>query len=286
MATSGSGPIRAYAKINIGLFILRKRADGYHDIATVFHRVALYDEILLEPSPVLTLTGGSPEVPADHTNLCHRAASSLRDRLGMRDGVRISLAKNIPVGAGLGGGSADAAAVLLHLPSFWGVQADPAMLDAVALELGSDIPYFLRPGSATATGRGEVLEYFPLDIPFSIVLCYPGVAVSTAWAYQQVRPAGKAPRLRETVVAGMTNPHLLATQLRNDFESVVLPAFPAVAAVKRTMLDGGAVYASLSGSGSSVFGFFAAPAAAARVESTLKAQGLRTWLTPPHFQVP
>jgi 4-diphosphocytidyl-2-C-methyl-D-erythritol kinase len=286
MHRNPAGPIRAYAKINLGLFILARRSDGYHDLATVFHRVDVYDDIELQPSAVIGLTASSPGVPSDHTNLCHRAAAMVQERLHIRDGVHIRLTKNIPVGAGLGGGSADAAAVLRALPVFWGKHADPALLSSIALQLGSDVPYFLEPGSAVAHGRGEMLDRFVLDVPFTILVCFPEIAVSTAWAYGQVRTNPLSPDLREAVTAGMADPRRLGAELRNDFEPVVFAAFPAVARIKDTLLAGGAAYASLSGSGSSVFALFRSPDDAAHMAVQLRSLGCRTWLTAPHFQAP
>lgn len=284
MKSPAAGPYRAYAKINLGLFVLRKREDGYHDIATLFHRVDLYDEVELLPSPGISLSVSSPAVPADDTNLCHRAARLLQEHLGVVQGVHLRLSKSIPVGAGLGGGSADAATVLLALPGFWGVQADPGLLASLALRLGSDVPYFLGSGPAVAHGRGEILERVRLTIPFTILLCFPGVSVSTEWAYGRVQPGPSAPDLAETVTAGMKDPALLAGRLRNDFEPAVLSAFPEVAAVKRAIVDGGAVYASLSGSGSSVFGLFASPGAAQQTAERLRSAGHPAWLTAPGFE--
>ncbi|MCC6398975.1 MAG: 4-(cytidine 5'-diphospho)-2-C-methyl-D-erythritol kinase, partial [Bacteroidetes bacterium] len=177
---------RAYAKINLGLYVVERRPDGFHNIETIFHRVDIADTIRLAPAREITVTSSSPEAPSDSSNICHGAASMLRDHLGVTRGVHIHIEKQIPVGAGLGGGSADAACILRELPAFWGAAVPDQVLSTLALKLGSDVSFFLSPGSAVARGRGEILEYFPLDIPYTILLCNPNVHVSTAWAYAQI----------------------------------------------------------------------------------------------------
>jgi len=278
---------RAYAKINIGLYVVERRPDGYHNIETVFHRIDLWDELAFAPSPTIEIRTDSPEVPGDASNICHKAARLLQNHLGVSTGVRISLRKRVPVGAGLGGGSADGAAVLRELPAFWKRAVDEQTLRRLALELGSDVPFFLGHGSAVACGRGEILDYFPLDIPFVILLCHPGIHVATAWAYGHITPGttGKPADLRQAVLQGIREPSRLAQLLRNDFEPVVFPSHPVIADVKESMVRGGAVFSLMSGSGSSVYGFFKAVPGAERVAASLAARGFRTSVTLPHFHV-
>jgi 4-diphosphocytidyl-2-C-methyl-D-erythritol kinase len=274
----------AYAKINIGLFVERKRPDGYHDLLTVFHRVDLSDTIQFHSADDISVDSDDPAAPGDESNLCHRAAATLHARTGGRAGVRITLRKHIPVGAGLGGGSADAAAVLRHLPGYWGISVSEQELREIALGLGSDVPYFLGRGSALARGRGELLEYFDLQIPYTILLCNPGIHVATGWAYSQLRPR-PAPTgdLRTALMEGLKEPEKLTAFLRNDFEAPVFAAYPAIADLKATILSRGAVYASMSGSGSSVFGFFRSPEAATGLAADLRGQGQTVSLTSPGF---
>lgn len=279
--------LRAYAKINLGLRVLERRPDGYHNIVTVFHRIALCDEIALTASPTIGVISSSAEVPSDETNICYRAATLLSELLHPRAGVRIELRKRIPVGAGLGGGSSDAATVLLHLPAFWGCSITADDLSRLALHLGSDVPFFLRKGSAIAAGRGERLTYFSADIPYWILVCYPNIHISTAWAYARVTPRSRTPEYdpAEIIRTQMRNPELLRAALVNDFEPVVFEAYPQVRSVKELMLTGGAVFASMSGSGSAVFGFFQEEERARALERVFAAQGFTTHLTPPHFSV-
>jgi 4-diphosphocytidyl-2-C-methyl-D-erythritol kinase len=278
----------AYAKINLGLRILAARPDGYHDIETVFHRIALYDEIEFLPSPTIGVESSSRDVPGDASNLCYRAASLLQEVLAPESGVHIRLLKRIPTGAGLGGGSSDAATVLLKLPAFWNRTIDPATLHALATRLGADVAFFLGTGSALGRGRGDTLEFFSLDIPYWILLCNPGIHISTLWAYRKVKLV-KRPHvrdLREVLDEGLRTPRILAEELVNDFEPAVFPAYPVLRDIKEEMLRGGAVYASMSGSGSSLYGFYQDEAHARAAAEAFTARGYMTCITAPHFQAP
>jgi 4-diphosphocytidyl-2-C-methyl-D-erythritol kinase len=277
----------AYAKINLGLFVTEKRPDGYHNIETIFHRIALADRISLEPASSIIVDTDNPALPSGEKNICFRAALLLQQHLSVTTGVKISIQKHIPVGAGLGGGSSDAATVLKELPGFWGRTVDRATLRALAIGLGSDVPFFLGSGSALARGRGEILEYFELDVPYAILLCYPNVHVSTPWAYRQIIPSGPGTPfdLKALVIGGMRNPANLVNDLRNDFEPAVFRIHPEVKEVKDIMARGGALYVSMSGSGSAVYGFFSGTTATSTIEGTLKHLGYATSVTPPHFHV-
>lgn len=288
--------LKAYAKINLGLRILGKRDDGYHDIETIFHRIDIFDEIAIHPSKDVLLSSSDSGLPTDERNLCVRAAESLRRRCNVDDGVRILLKKNIPVGAGLGGGSSDAAATLLGLIQFWKLKISDGDLLSAALELGSDVPYFLKLGTARATGRGEVLEYFSLDVPSWIVIVYPSVQVSTAWAYDEFaalkEKGGKGERgsgvtgrisLKQIVCDNIARPRMFNTLLRNDLESVVFRTHESLASLKQALFDAGADFAQMSGSGSSVYGFFSDELLATAAAEKL-AMRHRVFITRPHFR--
>ncbi len=276
---------RAYAKINLGLYIVERRADGFHAIETVFHRINCWDAITFTPDPEITVESSSPDAPDGASNICHKAAVLIRNQVRTDRGVRITIRKNIPVGAGLGGGSADAALVLRALPAFWGHSVGHEFLHSFAAQLGSDVPFFLSPGSAVGRGRGEILEHFPLDIPWTILVCTPPIHVSTAWAYGVIRPRAEGvPRdLKSAVAEGVRHPERLAGILRNDFEDAVFAEYPAIRAVKEAMLSGGALYALMSGSGSSVFGLFHDERQARDVGNAFLGQSYGVSITPPHF---
>jgi 4-diphosphocytidyl-2-C-methyl-D-erythritol kinase len=279
-------PLRAYAKINLGLRVTGRRADGYHDIETVFHRIDLFDEITLSRASEIRVESTDPAAPGDASNMCHKAALLLQQHLGETSGVRCRVSKRIPVGAGLGGGSADAAVVLRSLPALWGRAIDSAHVHELALQLGSDVPYFLGAGSAYARGRGELLEYFTLQLPFAICVCYPNIRLSTSWAYSVVAPqGGRTPDLRAIVQAGITDPSLLRESLVNDFEEAVIAHHPEIGELKASLLRAGSLFASMSGSGSSVYGLFSDVSGAEEAARACRTRGHRAFVTPPGFGV-
>ena len=275
--------VSAYAKINIGLHILGKRSDGYHDIETVFHRINIFDTLTFSPADRIIISSTDPAAPADETNLCFKAAELLRKHYSVQKGANIELTKQIPVGAGLGGGSSDAAATLRALSKLWDLPADAETLINLSSQLGSDVAFFSSNyQTAFATGRGEILEPFALKIPYWIVTAFPDIHVSTAWAYGNLvlRNASSSGSLKASVSNSLENPAVLKEAVRNDFEPVVFETFPAVRAVRDTLYDRGAVFSQLSGSGSAVYGFF-------QEEPNISQFGFpstyRVFTTPPHF---
>ncbi len=285
---------KSYAKINLGLRILRKREDGYHDIETVFYRINPYDEIRLEPSPDIIFESNNTSLPADESNLCIRAAKLLQQHSKNSLGVKISLDKNIPLGAGLGGGSSDAAATLLGLVKLWNIIITDDELHKIALQLGSDVPYFLKPGTAYATGRGEILEYIKLVIPYWIVLVYPNIHISTAWAYQAIHdsrfrkhePNFQDPisnvTLKQLLLDNISDPKKLNPVLRNDFEPLVLHQHETIAFLKMSLYATGAKFAQMSGSGSSVYGFYIEEKDAMDALNKFN-KSYQVFVTPPNF---
>ncbi|MGD0037048.1 MAG: 4-(cytidine 5'-diphospho)-2-C-methyl-D-erythritol kinase [Bacteroidota bacterium] len=250
--------LRAYAKINIGLNVLDKRSDGYHDLETVFHEIDCFDEIELQRHDKVAMTADSILVPVDGSNLCLSAANLLQKEKHVRQGVLIHLKKNIPVGAGLGGGSSDAAAVLCCLNQFWELKLSNNQLRVLAAQIGSDVPFFINGGTAYATGRGEILEFFSLTLPFWIAVVTPLIRISTAWAYDHlvVKRNGKASGLQIKLVKQISNPQKLASVIQNDFEISVFKIYPELNRIKKKLIEMGAVFSLMSGSGSSMYGFF------------------------------
>jgi 4-diphosphocytidyl-2-C-methyl-D-erythritol kinase len=277
---------KAYAKINLGLLIHGKRDDGYHEIETVFHRIDLADTLVFEPADEINLSTSSSDIPADESNLCWKAASMLNDIAGGNRGVRITLMKNIPVGAGLGGGSSDAACVLRVLPRLWNIQVSQQTLADAANRLGSDVAFFLGTDSAHGTGRGEKLNFFRLALPFALVVCYPGVHVATPWAYSQIRSF----RIRDHGILGerirenVGKPDRLCRFLENDFEAAVFAHFPEIVKARDRLLEAGALCVALSGSGSSVYGIFADDRVARRTADSLRTNRVQTFFTASGFQ--
>lgn len=250
--------LRANCKINLGLDILRRRADGYHDLETVMFPVrGLYDdvEVVRTDAPGVTFRAEGLAVDcAAEDNICLKAFRLMRDRYGV-DGVRIRLVKRVPFGAGLGGGSADATAVVLALNDLFTLGLSEEELIARAAELGSDTAFFVRNSPQLCTGRGEVMEPFPLELSgMTLVIVKPDEGVSTREAYAGVRPRVPEVPLVERLRRPVGEWQGLVT---NDFEELVLAAHPAIRGFKERLLAAGAVYASMSGSGSALFGLFA-----------------------------
>lgn len=273
----------ALAKINLGLHVLRKRDDGLHDIETVFVRIRWADTLHVERADALMMTCSDRALPIDDRNLVMRAARILQKEYEPAAGAHMHLEKRIPYGAGLGGGSSDAAAALILLNELWSLNLDREKLARHALDIGSDVPFFLGPEAALGTGRGERLE--PLidpqtDEPFRpaypLVVAVPEETVATAAAYAMITPRdGERADLREIVLS-----HDLERwrrELVNDFEAPILEAYPAIAEIKAALVAAGAGYASMTGSGSAVYGFFTESDTAAAASEALRQSGHRTW---------
>ncbi|HVS89655.1 MAG TPA: 4-(cytidine 5'-diphospho)-2-C-methyl-D-erythritol kinase [Candidatus Acidoferrum sp.] len=268
--------IPAFAKINLRLNILGRRADGYHELRTMFQSVSLHDELRLRatrrPGIALTIHGNEPLAQEPfRKNLVYRAVDALRQELKIRVGVEIELRKKIPAGRGLGGGSSDAAATLFGYLRLTGRKLPAARLLEIAGTLGADVPFFLLGGRALGIGRGD--EVYPLpDIAkrYILIVSPRDIQVSTPDAYRWV----KARALSATLTKGPANPTLWkfcalcwSTQgsgLSNDFERPVFRRHPRLDRIKRALLQRGATEASLAGSGSAVFGIFPSPALARR----------------------
>jgi 4-diphosphocytidyl-2-C-methyl-D-erythritol kinase len=274
---------RAHAKVNLDLRVLGTRPDGYHELRTVFQTIELHDTIVcaVKRGP-LTLKCRTPGIPLDEGNLVWKGASALWKAIG-RPGdpsdTQITIAKSIPVAAGLGGGSADAAAALVALGRLWG-GAPLSLLREVAPSIGADVPFFLSGGTALGLGRGE--EIYPLvDLPTHwVVVVRPPYGVSTAEAYawyDEDRAAGlREPReLQILPVPWPTR----AAQMINDLEPPVVRRHPEIGALKTALRELGAVAAAMSGSGSAVFGLFRSAAAAGRAVRPLTRGGARALVT-------
>lgn len=260
--------IQAPAKINLGLEILRRRADGYHDINTVFAAVGIFDEITLHrrmDGRIICRVEGNPELETGEDNLCVRAAKALREAIADDShGLDITLLKRIPMGAGLGGGSSDAAAVLAGAARLWELRPERELLHDIAAGLGSDVPFFLLGGFAHAASRGEVLAPVELQLPYGVLLVNPGIHVPTPWAYRAVGRTGEQPATDLTghLRNAAGNAGLLREHITNDFEEAVFTEHPVLPELKRRLYDAGAVLALMSGSGSTMFGLFSTPQAA------------------------
>lgn len=247
---------KAYAKINLGLDILGKREDGYHEVSMIMQSIALCDEITIQKGEGISLSTNVPGLSCGEDNLAYKAAKLLAEHAGITPNVHIVLNKKIFMAAGLAGGSSDAAAVLRGLNKYWQLNLSLDTLEELGAKLGSDIPFCIRGGSAMATGRGEILT--PADsLPETIVvLAKPkGLEVSTAWVYQhydkgRVVQAPVIWQLHSRLAEGAP---ILTPYMSNVLETVTIPAHPVIASIKATMLSAGAYFALMSGSGPTVF---------------------------------
>ena len=249
--------VQTSAKVNFTLEVLAKRSDGYHDVATVMQTVDLFDRLTLQTAPTFSLETDDPALPTDERNLIVRAGMLLREVSGVQAGARILLRKRIPVAAGLGGGSSDAAATLWGLNRLWGLGFTRVRLQELAVRLGMDVPFFLTGGPALATGRGEFVEPLKLGGGYALVLVNPRVALPTREVYERVPAGWRAEPMGTRGLIEMLrtrNPVKVAATLTNHLETFVAPVFPVIERMKAALLAAGALGALMSGSGPTVFG--------------------------------
>ena len=252
------------AKINLGLHIHKKREDGFHELETLFQMVAWFDEMEMEGAPEkVELFCDTPGIPNDESNLVIKAARLLQNNFpGKCDGVKIKLQKNIPSGAGLGGGSGNAAGALLALNILWNLKIPRDDLISMASELGSDVPFFLMSPCAIGTGKGEILQPVENPISFYILMIYPGFPISTPWVYGNLKLKLTKSENNISILKNFlmrSEFAQLGAALYNDLEPVVFKRYPEILRIKNELLSSGAGGALLSGSGSTVFGIFDNP---------------------------
>jgi 4-diphosphocytidyl-2-C-methyl-D-erythritol kinase len=253
-----------HCKVNLGLNVVRKRDDGYHDLETFFFPIPFYDCLEIIQGPGIPGPGVN-EIQFSHSgipipgeasqNLCVKAYHLLRKDFPGLPGAILHLHKNIPTGAGLGGGSSDGAFTLRLLNTKFRLGISVDKLAEYALALGSDAPFFVQDKPCFAGGRGEELSDVNINFPgYSIMLVYPGIEISTAWAFGRVVP--RQPVSHVMNFLGYGNPGMLKDTLVNDFEKPVFEHYPEIRLIKEKLYASGAAYASMSGSGSTVYGFF------------------------------
>ena len=240
-------------KINLGLNIIRKREDGYHDLQTIFLPIPFTDvlEIISSEKNELTVTG----LPVNaHDNLCIKAYNLMKKDFPDLPSIKMHLHKVIPLGAGLGGGSSDASFILNMLNEKFELNLKPEQLIDIALQLGSDCPFFLINKPCYATGRGEILDPLNIDLTnYKILIVNPGIHIDTKWAFSKIIPQERKISIKEIITQPIET---WKEELQNDFEVAVFAEYPEIEKLKNDLYRYGAVYASMSGSGSSVFGIF------------------------------
>lgn len=253
----------AYAKINLGLDVLRRREDGYHEVKMIMQTISLHDVLTFEESEqagIALVTNNRPELPADaQDNLVYKAARLIGETCGIKKGVRITLQKNIPIAAGMAGGSTDAAAVFHGLNELWGLNLSTERMQELAVRLGADIPYCIIGGTALSEGIGEKLTPLPAPPDAVVLIAKPQISVSTKYVYEHLHADtlekhpdidGMAAAIRAGELQGITE------RMENVLETVTQTAYPVIGQIKDKMLEEGAMNSLMSGSGPTVFGIF------------------------------
>ncbi len=271
MTMPNNEPIRSYAKINIGLKIVRKRADGYHDIETIFKIVNLHDAVTLKKndSKDVRISCDHSQVPTDRSNICFKAVKLIEEKRNTHCGVDVEIKKNIPVGAGLGGGSSNGASVLVGLNKLYQLGLSNEELMRLGSQLGSDVPFFVgfllgMGNTAVGTGRGEILDFFEWNLTEKVILIYPNIHITTSWAYENYKDykpweGPKKSSLNLTNTAKSVKFSALLTKqvfFDNNFEPLVFAEHPKIKGLREMLEKENAVFSRMSGSGSTVFGLF------------------------------
>ena len=250
--------IKSYAKINIGLKILDILPDGYHSLCTIMQEIDFYDSITIKPIKQHTIKitcDGPISVPSDESNLCIKAAKLIFKNYNCHHGIHIFLHKNIPIGAGLGGGSSNAATVLRALNDIFNLKIKNRELKELAMELGCDVPFFINGGTQIAEGKGEILTPLNIDISqYYFLLVFPSFQVSTKWAYSFFKK--DLPNTFDSHKFRSFQASLDWKLFENDFENIIKSTYPEVVEIRRILEMNSSIFVSLSGSGSTMFGVF------------------------------
>ncbi len=284
--------LKAPAKINLYLEITGNRPDGYHDLVMVLQSIELSDRLDLRMTGTdkIQILCAHPEVPTDETNLAYKAAKLLQNLYPDLGGVEITITKNIPIGAGLAGGSSDAAAVLVGLDRLWNLGLTQGELVEFSAQLGSDVPFCISGGTVLAVGRGEVLSPLPALENLALVICKPrNLGISTPWAYQTFRSQGllatspnkgNSSQMLAAIASRDESSHRqIARLLYNDLERVVLPAHPQISNLKSSLEAQECLGVLMSGSGSTVFAIAQNLASAQRIAEGINHDDVDVWVT-------
>jgi 4-diphosphocytidyl-2-C-methyl-D-erythritol kinase len=248
--------IKTPAKINIGLNIISKRDDGYHNLETIFYPINLFDELTIRKAEEFSLTSNHSGLNSEKQNTIIKAKELISQLTGIEIKTNITLDKRIPIGAGMGGGSSDGAAALLAFNNIYSLKLAKDDLFSLALKIGSDAPYFIDPLPKLAYSRGEVFEHISLIIKKPILIVNPGIHISTSKAFSSIVP--KIPQFRLERIGSEEHNNIsnYYDSITNDFESIVFKEYPEVKSIKDRLYDWGAEFSLMTGSGSTVFGIF------------------------------
>ena len=283
--------LKALAKINLGLDVLRRREDGYHEVKMIMQTISLHDDLEIRriKTPEIQVKTNLYYLPTNENNLVYKAAKLLMDEFGIKEGVAIQLKKRIPVAAGMAGGSTDGAAVLWGMNQIYGLGLSRQELMERGVKLGADVPYCVQRGTALAEGIGERLSVLPSMPKCTILIAKPGISVSTKFVYENLHANDLRPEQHPDVdrmIEAMKekNLDLLCERMGNVLETVTIPAYPVIQEIKEHMMACGAAGAMMSGSGPTVFGIFHSPVQAKAAMKDLKVNGLakQLYLTTPY----
>lgn len=283
--------LKALAKINLGLDVLRRREDGYHEVKMIMQTISLCDELELRKrkQPGIQVRTNLHYLPTNENNLVYKAAQLLMEEFQIGDGIAIQLQKRIPVAAGMAGGSSDAAAVLWGMNQMYGLGLSRKGLMERGVRLGADVPYCVLRGTALAEGIGERLRTLPPMPKCYILLAKPGISVSTRFVYENLHANDLKPEQHpdvDAMIEAMKEKDLglLTARMGNVLELVTVPAHPVIEEIKRYMLEAGALGAMMSGSGPTVFGIFDTQAKARKAYHAMRAGRLvkQLYLTVPY----
>lgn len=269
--------LKAYGKINLGLDVLRRREDNYHEVRMIMQTVGIYDriDVIYREEPGITVETNLHYLPCNENNLVYKAARLLMDEFGIEQGVHINLRKFIPVAAGMAGGSSDAAAVLFGVNKMFNLGLTTEQLMERGVKIGADVPYCVMRGTALSEGIGEVLTPLPPVPQCQVLIAKPGISVSTRFVYENLH-VGELKKEQHPDIDGMIEAickrdlYGIAERFGNVLETVTIPAYPVIQEIKDAMIKYGAIGSLMSGSGPTVFGLFTNPKAAADAYEELR----------------
>lgn len=271
--------LKALAKINLGLDVVRRREDGYHEVRMVMQTIHLYDRLEMEKTATqgIELSTNLSYLPVNENNLVYRAGKLLMDEFGITEGIKVYLNKRIPVAAGMAGGSTDAAAMLYGMNELFELGLSREQLMERGVRIGADVPYCLMRGTALAEGIGEILTPLAPMVKCPVLIAKPAISVSTSFVYQNLKldVDTKHPDI-DRLIKDIRKQDLgaIAGDMGNVLESVTIPNYPVIAQIKEQMMDSGAINAMMSGSGPTVFGLFEEEETAQAAYQKMKESGL------------
>ena len=257
----------SYSKVNIGLKVLSQRDDGYHNISTIFQELNFGDSIDIEKREHgFKIIANVDWIPTNKSNICYKAYTEIKKEFSEVKGIHIKIDKKIPIGSGLGGGSANAAALLKGIKNIYKLEVTESKLEEIGGEVGADVPFFIRGKTQLGEGIGDKLTQLPKAIIGTYLLVIPKISIRTEWAYSVIKNRLNNQNKNAKFSSFINEDYSSLQIFENDFEQIVIPAYPEIGAIKSKLLNLGARFASLSGSGSTVYGVYDDEASAKEAE--------------------